>query len=277
MALCLGDGPLSLIATVSVQAIGWALRQKVGDTSAKLILVVLANYAGHDHSCWPSQERIAAEAELSIRTVQRKLEMLEDLDLLTREHRGDGEGGRTTDLYILPVTRQPDRGGKTSEMGGLDDTAVTYEPLEPPSSETTSPPQGADAHRDFVFEALAEACYGTYTDLTKTERGRVNAAVPELKALGAHPTLVRAAARAWRNLHPAIPPTPQALTGNWHILLPPPKARAAAITEPEVEALSAEENAERLAALRARFDQIPKEIERTHVPTKEGFVQTGQT
>ena len=61
---------------MSWQAAAWAVRQNVGHPARKLLLLVIANYADEHGVCWPSQGRLAGEAEMSLDTVQRQTKKL---------------------------------------------------------------------------------------------------------------------------------------------------------------------------------------------------------
>jgi hypothetical protein len=59
---------------VSIQAVAWVLKQKVGDATAKHVLLSLANYAGEDgENAFPSVARLERDTELSERTIREKL------------------------------------------------------------------------------------------------------------------------------------------------------------------------------------------------------------
>lgn len=60
-------------------------------------------------------------------------------------------------------------------------------------------------------------CRYDVTRLTKLERGRLNAATRELRAIQATPALVRAHAVRYRELYRDAVLTPQALAGNWQL------------------------------------------------------------
>lgn len=72
------------------------------------------------------------------------------------------------------------------------------------------PPPGAE-----LFDAIADACRWDTSQLTRDARGRLNAAVKQLRELGATPDDVHKRARAYRAKYPDTELTPQALTGNW--------------------------------------------------------------
>jgi DNA-binding transcriptional MocR family regulator len=83
---------------MSWKATAWALRQATGAARRKLLLLALANYADETGVCWPSQETLARDTEQSVDTVQRQLNVLEQLKLLERarmpKRRGQWQGHR---------------------------------------------------------------------------------------------------------------------------------------------------------------------------------------
>lgn len=84
---------------MSIQLVGQVIdmRDKM-KPACKLVLLLLANRADEFGECWPTQERMAAEAGISERSVRDHLQWLEDSGFITREtqHRGQGLGSRTT-------------------------------------------------------------------------------------------------------------------------------------------------------------------------------------
>lgn len=60
----------------------WASRQRTGDPTAKLLLLVLAEHANSHGVCWPGQRRLADLMEVSERTVRRTLSQLTELGLV---------------------------------------------------------------------------------------------------------------------------------------------------------------------------------------------------
>lgn len=77
--------------------INWAIRQKA-PASCKHVLLVLANRADRNHSCYPSLTRISSDTGLDRSTVTRCITQLLDMGLLLREKRGI-----QTNIYRLPV------------------------------------------------------------------------------------------------------------------------------------------------------------------------------
>jgi hypothetical protein len=87
---------------MSIAAVSWALRQKVGDATAKLVLIALADFADENDQCWPSQKLLAERAECSIDTVQRKIKIIENLVSVIPSI--SSNGGRASNVYQLHVS-----------------------------------------------------------------------------------------------------------------------------------------------------------------------------
>lgn len=82
----------------------WAHRQRFGgDVAAKIILMLLADYADEWATCFPGVDRIAEETELSRSTVLRKLKVLAACGLIGVEKRANERGHRTSNRYTLEV------------------------------------------------------------------------------------------------------------------------------------------------------------------------------
>lgn len=105
----------------------------------------------------------------------------------------------------------------------------------PPQAETPEPVVAvavAARRRDELFEAVAEVCYGGWEQITPTERGLVNRALKELRAIRAGPADVRQRGARYRELvaRGAIDYelTPQTLLKKWSFLSARPPAAVAA-------------------------------------------------
>lgn len=92
---------------MSVQALTWAFGVRGLSPSEKLVLLSLANYANKENRCWPKQDSIAEETELSSRTVWTALKGLSDKGLIEREARKRSDGTRTTDVFTLNFDAEP--------------------------------------------------------------------------------------------------------------------------------------------------------------------------
>lgn len=85
---------------MSNQALTWAFDARVGNTHAKLVLIVIANRAGFYNECWPLIETIAYETELSRRTVFRALSYLTEKCFIIKSQRRSREGRQSSSMYI---------------------------------------------------------------------------------------------------------------------------------------------------------------------------------
>jgi hypothetical protein len=92
---------------MSFQAMTWAVKQKVGNATGKAILLMLANYADENGSCYPGQDKLAAECECSPRTIRDWLDKFEAMGLLTRSERRREDGYRTSDRITLQLDTSP--------------------------------------------------------------------------------------------------------------------------------------------------------------------------
>ncbi|MEW2553670.1 helix-turn-helix domain-containing protein [Streptomyces zhihengii] len=86
---------------MSVEALNYSRRVKVGNTTAKFVLNRLADRADERFSCYPSVPLIAAEIEVGERSVQRALALLRELRLVSDRPQYRADGSQTTSRYTL--------------------------------------------------------------------------------------------------------------------------------------------------------------------------------
>jgi Helix-turn-helix domain len=86
---------------MSWQATTWAMSQKIGNPSRKLLLLAVANYADESGRCWPSQERLANDTEASLDTIQRQTKKLAADGFLRVERPPKHRGKWQTFVYYL--------------------------------------------------------------------------------------------------------------------------------------------------------------------------------
>ena len=202
---------------MSVHAVSWAFRQKVGDAGAKLVLIKLADQANDRGECWPSQRTLADECEMSPRTVQRKLELLYALKLVASEQRTRENGSASTLLYKLTPVRQSD--APPHDTGDVPPTTPVSYPE--PSLEPTSPSEDgegdADAprDRDEIWDFLEETFGSVGTDRRAQAHQKRNKACADLKRLGATPDALRHALVAWPQKFPGATVTDIALATHY--------------------------------------------------------------
>jgi hypothetical protein len=107
---------------MSWQATAWAVRQKTGAASRKALLLVLANYADEHGVCWPSQETLKAETELSEDTIQRQSKILKTLGLvkiIRRPRKAGTWSGLLYQLNLSVETSTMPQGAVRSEAGSF--------------------------------------------------------------------------------------------------------------------------------------------------------------
>jgi len=86
---------------MSFRAMSWAVNQSGLGSTAKFVLIMLADRASDDDlSCFPSIKKLAIDTDLTERTVINCIQKLEELGLITveREH-------RKVNRYLLQMSR----------------------------------------------------------------------------------------------------------------------------------------------------------------------------
>lgn len=97
---------------MSHDATAWARKQKTGHGTTKLILLLLADFAGTDYSCYPSVAKLSEISELADSTVRSATKLLAELGLIRVFYRHRPDGSRRSSRYQLlidgPETADPD-------------------------------------------------------------------------------------------------------------------------------------------------------------------------
>ena len=87
---------------MSIQAIGWAFDQNIGDALAKLVLLALANHSnGKSGRCTPKVDTLATECAQTPSNVKKKLTYLEQSGLIKRVSRFAPSGTQLANGYVL--------------------------------------------------------------------------------------------------------------------------------------------------------------------------------
>ena len=90
---------------MSFEAMAWAVRQKTGGSTAKLILLMLANHAnGYSGQCNPSHKLMAEECEISESCLKDNLKKLKDAGLISIKANRTKDGNNLTNDYVLNMT-----------------------------------------------------------------------------------------------------------------------------------------------------------------------------
>lgn len=130
---------------MSVQALSCAFAIRGISSSEKLVLLALANFANERMQCWPSQDRLAADTELSDRTVWAALKGLETKGVLSRVSRKRADGTRSTDVFTLhfalTVSSEPVADFANSNRNSCEDQSqILQEPVAAVATLTTFEP-----------------------------------------------------------------------------------------------------------------------------------------
>lgn len=147
----------------------WAMlmpKSTLGDASARHVLLCLANYAGQDgRGAFPSAEQLAEDTGLSERTVRYKLDLLEEMGLITRGNQAIaaayiGRKDRITNVYDLQLKRgavaAPGEGtGCSSQQNGVQTTTERGAAAAPNTSGNQE--QNQEQGREGAASASGEA------------------------------------------------------------------------------------------------------------------------
>ena len=95
---------------MSWSALKWASEVKVGNSTDKLILIILANFTDAEDTCYPSHRKIAELCECSTDTVIRSLKRLKELNFIEIEKRfqltQNNNHRQTSNIYKLNIDTQ---------------------------------------------------------------------------------------------------------------------------------------------------------------------------
>ena len=95
---------------MSWSALKWASEVKVGNSTDKLILIILANFTDAENTCYPSHKKIAELCECSTDTVIRSLKRLKELNFIEIEKRfqltQNNNHRQTSNIYKLNIDTQ---------------------------------------------------------------------------------------------------------------------------------------------------------------------------
>jgi biotin operon repressor len=146
---------------MSYSAMAWARAIKTGSATTKAVLLAVANYADEEGICWPSQEQLAEDTELSRHSIMRALDHLEDCGFLSRERRHRGDGSRSSDMIMLDLSRTQQRSTqlRSSEQRSTQQQpkshGATAEPVIEPSIPSLSAREAkTDCEEKLAFDAF---------------------------------------------------------------------------------------------------------------------------
>jgi hypothetical protein len=127
---------------VSHDATAWAKTQKTGNGPAKAILMVLADYASTDYSCYPSVKHLAEVTEFGESTVRAATKLLTEQGLIRVFYRYRDNHTRRSSRYQLLVD-----GADTMEPDAEDWADRRREPCRQRQEPAHTPQEPADSQR----------------------------------------------------------------------------------------------------------------------------------
>lgn len=176
---------------MSFQAVAWAIEQRVGDALLKNLLMTICHHADREQwNCWPSQELLSHESEVSKRTIQRKLKDLEKLGFIRIEaRRVDGKQANSM-IWVTggqPVTLSPSGGQGRPVL--VDNKESTSNKQSIDNTQSNRPAKQQDGTYPEEFEALwkiyprtkntsKKKAHDIWRMLNAENQARVAAAIP---------------------------------------------------------------------------------------------------
>ena len=145
---------------MSRQATDWAWSTDL-KWNEKFLLIVLANYADEDWSCYPGMDRLARDIGSTRSTVVRLMKRLEEGGYVSRIRRSNANGYRTSNRYWLqdPKSQAATKGLSSNHAAPMSQTrrdlcsTLIQEPTEEPK-ENQSEDIRASAVKPEVEEAF---------------------------------------------------------------------------------------------------------------------------
>lgn len=88
---------------MSIQALSWCLKKEIPNPTAKLVLMILCNYANENNVSYPSEKHLASLVGVTDRSIRRCTKQLSELGLLKVEQRLG-----TSNLYTILISMDAD-------------------------------------------------------------------------------------------------------------------------------------------------------------------------
>jgi hypothetical protein len=159
-------GFLFLDKNMSLDASRWAWMQSVGRSSAKLVLLSLADRAGENHAAYPSLQRLHKDTELDIKTIRACLDYLMQRGLIART----AAAGKVAVYSLIGVSGRedtPTKSGTPTVFGTTTKSGTTPLPktvppplpklvpepiIEPIKNQSSSKPAPKTTTQDETFD-----------------------------------------------------------------------------------------------------------------------------
>lgn len=155
---------------MSVEAISWALSQPVERSSAKFVLVAMANCAGPDLQCWPSMGYLTEATSQDRKTVLENVKRLIEAGYIAAT---DGRKGKTNQVVVYQL-QTPSK--DTQKRNSTENGTV-------PKTEAKSPVFPAKESR-FSVQTVPKTGHGTVKEPSENRKG-IQKSAPECAPLSA--------------------------------------------------------------------------------------------
>lgn len=154
---------------MSVEAITWALGQNVGHSSAKFVLVALANCANPEWECWPSIAHLCDLTNQNRKTVMANLQKLCALGAIETTGETVGRTGRVQVYRLVTVPKSASL--NSAENGTIDASEIV------PKTDCNSPENGPKQYQKRT-ETVPKTGHGTVRN-RKEPSGKRKARSPD--------------------------------------------------------------------------------------------------
>jgi hypothetical protein len=132
----------------------WWLDHPDLDADGFAVLAALATFADENGLCWPSQSTLAAKLKRSRPTINRILQTLDSIGLVSIEHRRGRDGARLSCLYRLRLMRD----GEVAEARAVPVASAAVAAVDRDDSPTNAPcpsPSQEHLHPEQIPDSLA--------------------------------------------------------------------------------------------------------------------------
>lgn len=208
---------------MSAQAVAHVFQNPTESGSSTLVWLALADVANdqNENLLWMSNYGIQCKTRLSEATVRRCLHDLVEWGCIDVVETRDGK----STLYRFQFTDLPQIDTRSAHTTPRQEATRGAQVARgnPPQDDTqtqVSNSSKTQRPKDEIFDALCLVCKINSAEVTKTGRGELNAAVKELKAVGATPREIIRRSVVWKQKYPEILVTPSALKKHWAALEP---------------------------------------------------------
>jgi len=89
---------------MSFTALKWASEQNTGNSTSKLLLIMLANYADEENTCFPSQDHLSTLCHCNRRTINTYIKQLEKKKFIKINKISNGL--KVNNIYTINISNE---------------------------------------------------------------------------------------------------------------------------------------------------------------------------